>query len=189
MVYLSWPPEGWSQKQIKNALGTVDPNGLFKQPLLLMSGMREMKLSQAEVENLRKYLVDKGGFLFIDDYSDGNDAFASSVRGMLRYVLPDYPVKIIPNDHEIYRIFYEMGGPPLGSIDCLQRRGRDVDATNYLEGVFIGDRLAVIISDRDYWNALIGREPYAPGVVRFCTNMLVYAVTRGKISDYSQYKP
>jgi len=31
--------------------------------------------------------------------------------------------------------------------------------------------------------------PYSPGVYRFCTNVVVYALTHGGISDYSHYVP
>ena len=32
----------------------------------------------------------------------------------MRYVMPEYQVERIPNDHEVYNNFYEMGGPPVG---------------------------------------------------------------------------
>ena len=185
MVYLSWPPEDASSEQIKDVSEYVDPDGLFKQPMLLWSSIREVNLSQAEKENLRKYLVEKQGFLFIDgNSSDDASEFLTSIRSNLRDILPQFPITRIPNNHEIYSIFYEMGGPPLGPTSQ-----RAMEDGNYLEGIFINEELAVVISDRNYWNALIGREPYSPGVMRFCTNMVVYAVTHGGIVDYSQYKP
>jgi hypothetical protein len=157
--------------------------------MLLMSRLlNDMKvdLSKAEIENLRKYLIEKGGFLFIDDDMGEDGVFYPSVLKMLKDVLPEYPIKPIPNDHEIYRCFYEMiDRPPAGSISWMQRKSKK----DYLEGIFIGDRLVALISDRDYWNALIGRGPYAPGALRFCTNMVIYAITHGGISDYSKYKP
>jgi hypothetical protein len=188
-VYLSWPPEDWPQDRIQNISESVDPEGLFKQPMLLMSRLlndMNVDLSKAEIENLRKYLIEKGGFLFIDDDMGEDGVFYPSVLKMLKDVLPEYPIKPIPNDHEIYRCFYEMiDRPPAGSISWMQRKSKK----DYLEGIFIGDRLVALISDRDYWNALIGRGPYAPGALRFCTNMVIYAITHGGISDYSKYKP
>lgn len=196
-VYLSWPPvedpdedgEDAPPEQIESASESVAPGGLFKQPMLLMSGMREVNLSEAERVNLRKYLIEKGGFLFIDDYSEDTNAFALSIRSRLRLAFPEFPIERIPNNHEIYNIFFRVYGPPLGSISWLRRKERDTEAENYLEGIFIGERLAVVISDRDYWSALIGRGDYSPGVMRFCTNLVVYAVTHGGIADYSRYKP
>ncbi|MBM3236887.1 DUF4159 domain-containing protein [Candidatus Poribacteria bacterium] len=188
-VYLSWPPEDWPQERIQEMSKYVDPEGLFKQPMLLMSRLlNDMKvdLSQAEIENLRKYLIEKGGFLFIDDDMGETGAFYQSIRAMLRHAFPEFPIMPIPNDHEIYRCFYEMiDRPPVGSISWLQRKSKK----DYLEGIFIEGRLAALISDRDYWNSLIGRGPYSPGVLRFCTNMVIYAITHGGISDYSKYKP
>ena len=71
-------------------------------------------LSVAERENLRRYLVGKGGFLFVDDSSRKEGEFYRSIRMMLEEVLPAYPIEPIPDDHEIYSCFYRMGGAPVG---------------------------------------------------------------------------
>ncbi|RKU22077.1 hypothetical protein C6503_04575, partial [Candidatus Poribacteria bacterium] len=66
---------------------------------------------------------------------------------------------------------------------------------NYLEGVSIGNRLAVIVNRRDYMCAMetvsipTRSVHYSPGVYRFMTNVVVYALTHGSISDYSDYIP
>ncbi len=190
-VYLSWPPENMSEENIKRMSKDIDPEDLFKQPMLLISGLytnQMIHFSLAEINNLRKYLIEKEGFLFIDGalkpVGIGTDGF---MHGILRYALPEFPIQPIPNNHEIYRCYYEMGGPPEGSILWM---GRPEDRRDYLEGIFIGNRLAVLISsNRGYWDALIGRGPYSPGILRFCTNMVIYAITHGKISDYSRYTP
>jgi len=181
MVYLSWPPKDWSQDRIQGMSELTDSEGLFKQPMLLMSGLssNEVKFTQDEIEALRKYLIEKEGFLFIDDDTGGTSKFYQSVCAMLRLALPEFPIMQIPNNHEIYTVFYEMGGPP----------SRNESNKKNLEGIIINNKLTVVISDRGYWNALIGRGPYAPGVMRFCTNMVIYAITHGGISDYSKYKP
>lgn len=156
----------------------VDPDGLFNQPMLLLDGKDSgVYFSGAERENLRRYLVEKGGFLFVDDSSKTEGEFYRSIRRLLAELLPAYPIEPIPDDHEIYGCFYEMGGAPVG----MNSANRPLA----LEGISINGRLAVLISQRGYWDLFTGREMhYSPGVMRFGTNMVVYAVTRGDIADH-----
>ena len=51
---------------------------------------------------------------------------------------------------------------------------------------FTVDKLSVIVVRRDYMCAAV---QYSPGVYRFMTNVVVYALTHGSISDYSGYVP
>ena len=174
-VYLSPPRDIPAEK--------VDSDGLFNQPMLLLdSGSKDtaVYLSVAERENLRRYLVEKGGFLFVDDSSNTEGEFYQSIRRMLEELLPTYPVEPISEDHEIYRCFYHIGGAPVGMIPMI----------GPLEGISINGRLAVLISRKGYWDYFTGRSMhYSPGVMMFGTNMIVYAVTRGRITDNSEYLP
>ena len=106
-VYLSPPHDIPAEK--------VDSDGLFDQPMLLLDSDSKdtgIYLSAAERENLRRYLVEKGGFLFVDDSSRKEGEFYRSIRLMLEEALPAYPIEPISDDHEIYGCFYQMGGPP-----------------------------------------------------------------------------
>jgi hypothetical protein len=173
-VYLSPPRDIPAEK--------VDSDGLFNQPMLLLdSGSKDtaVYLSVAERENLRRYLVEKGGFLFVDDSSNTEGEFYQSIRRMLEELLPTYPVEPISEDHEIYRCFYHIGGAPVGMIPMI----------GPLEGISINGRLAVLISRKGYWDYFTGRSMHSPGVMMFGTNMIVYAVTRGRITDNSEYLP
>ena len=174
-VYLSPPRDVPAEK--------VDSDGLFNQPMLLLDGKDTgVYLSVAERENLRRYLVEKGGFLFVDDSSNTEGEFYQSIRRMLEKMLPAHWIEPIPDDHEIYRCFYHMGGAPVGMIAMNCHRT--------LEGISINGRLAVLISRKGYWDYFTGRSGhYSPGVMMFGTNMIVYAVTRGRISDNSEYSP
>ena len=59
----------------------------------------------------------------------------------------------------------------------------------------VGDKLSVITVRRDYMCAMEAVSlptrsvHYSPGVYRFMTNVIVYALTSGDISDYSGYIP
>ena len=187
---------------------------LFKTPLAFMTGhdpslVRSRKLfgwrygtgkmagslTESEAAGLRRYLVERGGFLVFDDCGVNAPAQAM-VRlflAQMRYVMPEYQVERISNNHEVYNNFYRMGGPPIG-FDIFWW-GTRPPKRNYLEGVSVGNRLAVIVNRRDYMCAMetvsipTRSVHYSPGVYRFMTNVVVYALTHGQISDYSDYIP
>ena len=175
-----------------------DPNFTRVRDLLgkrLSGGKMDNRFSEAEAAGLRRYLVEKGGFLVFDDCGVNAPAQAM-VRlflAQMRYVMPEYQVERISNNHEVYNNFYEMRGAPVG-FDIFWW-GTRPPKRNYLEGVSIGDRLSVIVVRRDYMCAMetvslpTRSAHYSPGVYRFMTNVVVYALTHGSISDYSDYIP
>ena len=159
------------------------------------TGKMDGSLTEPEAAGLRRYLVEKGGLLVFDDCGV-NTPMQAMVRlflAQMRYVMPEYHVERISNNHEIYNNFYEMGGPPVG-FDIFWW-GTRPPKRNYLEGVSVGNKLSVIISRRDYMCAMESVSlptrsvHYSPGVYRFMTNVVVYALTHGQISDYSDYIP
>ena len=195
------------------ALKFTDAN-LHKAPMLFMTGhdpaltrshnlmsrqygggKLDNRLSESEAASLRRYLVERGGVLAFDDCGVNAPAQAM-IRlflAQMRFVMPEYQVTRIPNDHEIYSNFYEMGGPPVG-FD-LWWWGTHPPKRNYLEGVMVGDHISVLVFRRDYMCAMESVSlptrsvHYSPGVYRFMTNVAVYALTHGSISDYSGYVP
>ncbi len=187
---------------------------LFKTPLAFMTGhdpslVRSRRLfgwrygtgkmagslTESEAAGLRRYLVEKGGFLVFDDcgVNAPSQAMVRIFLAQMRYVMPEYHVERISNKHEVYNNFYKMGGPPVG-FDIFWW-GTRPPKRNYLEGVSVGNRLAVIVNRRDYMCAMetvsipTRSVYYSPGVYRFMTNVVVYALTHGQISDYSDYVP
>ena len=175
-----------------------DPNFVRVRNLLGQQyggGRMDSRFSEAEAAGLRRYLIEEGGFLVFDDCGVNAPAQAM-VRlflAQMRYVMPEYQVERISNTHEVYNNFYEMGGPPIG-FDIFWW-GTRPPKRNYLEGVSVGDRLSVIVVRRDYMCAMetisyaTRSVHYSPGVYRFMTNVVVYALTHGSISDYSHYIP
>ena len=187
---------------------------LFKTPLAFMTGhdpalVRSRKifgwrhgtgridgrLSESEAAGMRRYLIERGGFLVFDDCGVNAPAQAM-VRlflSQMRYVMPEYHVERISNTHEIYNNFYAMGGPPVG-YDIFWW-GTRPPKRNFLEGISVGEKLSVIVVRRDYMCAMetvsypTRSVHYSPGVYRFMTNVVVYALTHGSISDYSGYVP
>ena len=195
------------------AVKLTDAN-LFKTPLVFMTGhdpafvrsrdllgqglsggKMDSRFSETEAAGLRHYLVEKGGFLVFDDCGVNAPAQAM-VRlflAQMRYVMPEYHIERISNTHEVYNNYYEIGGPPTG-FDIFWW-GTRPPKRNYLEGISVGNRLSVIISRRDYMCAMetvsypSRSVRYSPSVYRFMTNVVVYALTHGSISDYSDYVP
>ena len=195
------------------ALKLTDAN-LFKTPFVFMTGhdpslvrsrnllgrqygggKMDSRLTETEAAGMRRYLVEKGGFLVFDDCGVNAPAQAM-IRlflAQMRYVMPEYQIERIANDHEVYDNFYEMGGPPVG-FDIFWW-GTRPPKRNYLEGISVGEKLSVIVVRRDYMCAMESVSlptrsvHYSPGVYRFMTNVVVYALTHGSISDYSGYVP
>jgi hypothetical protein len=80
---------------------------LFHCPILFMEDVGTMHLTEAEVENLRAYLL-KGGFLMADDFW-GNWAWNQWAEEIGRVLPPaQYPIFDIPRDHPIMHSLYDV---------------------------------------------------------------------------------
>ncbi|MXV77665.1 DUF4159 domain-containing protein [Candidatus Poribacteria bacterium] len=158
-------------------------------------GKMDSRLTQAEAAGLRKYLVEKGGFLIFDDcgVNAAQQAMIRLFLAQMRYVMPEHQIERVDNTHEIYDNFYQIGGPPVG-FDIFWW-GTRPPKRNFLEGFSIENKLSVLVVRRDYMCAMESVSlptrsvHYSPGVYRFMTNVVVYALTHGDISDYSGYVP
>ncbi len=71
---------------------------LFSYPFVHMTGHGNVVFSDADAENLRKYLT-SGGFLHIDD----NYGLDKYIRTEMKKVFPDHEFVELPYDHPIYR--------------------------------------------------------------------------------------
>lgn len=95
----------------------TDP-GLDRYPLLYLTGHGEIRLSEEEVDALRRYLT-SGGMLHADD----NFGIDETLRREIGRIFPDEPLVELPADHPIYRVAFAFpdgipkihehaGGPP-----------------------------------------------------------------------------
>jgi len=164
------------------------------------------RLTKMERERIRKYLLEKGGILFIDtqprinalakkgQWAPGRSyPWSMRMKRELRTILPEYNLKRIPNEHELFHCYYQLNGAPPGHhYFCPAPFSQFWHAkTPYLEGISVDGHLAVIYSEMVYWGAMLPDKTYPikPSVFRFLTNTVVYALIHSGVSDKSRYVP
>lgn len=158
---------------------------LFNHPFAVLCGTGALPaLSEAAVEQLRRYLS-YGGFLYLDDTSGAErSAFDDSVRGLLGRLYPTRTLFPLPSEHPVFRSFF-----------LIQRPVGRVAAHPGLEGIQVGEVTPVIYGRNDLSGALArgadGRPslPVVPGgenqrreAVKLAVNLVMYALT----SNYKQ---
>lgn len=157
----------------------LDSPKLFQHPFLYLSGDGDFPpLTQAEVENLRRYLT-FGGFL-LADANDGSDGagFDAAFRRELKRVLPTTPLQPVPATHVVFKSFFLLDAAP----------GRFLNKPN-LEACFVSKRAAVMYSQNDLLGALnrdeAGTWEYEPSpggerqrelATRLAINLAMYAL-------------
>ncbi|HIB98829.1 TPA: DUF4159 domain-containing protein [Candidatus Poribacteria bacterium] len=153
--------------------------------------------SSEERAALREYLVERGGMLYFDDCGF-NGLFARQVEFELSQILPEYPLKHIQYNHEIYKVYYELSVPPNGGDVYWGSENKPrASKFRFHKGITIGRRLAVVYNRKDYMCAMetaeissrtMLRMRRSADVHRFMTNLLFYTMKYGGNVDRSQYK-
>jgi hypothetical protein len=148
-----------------NLMGSIrlDSKNIMDVPILIMMGYDgEVIYTKNEVENLARYLR-SGGFLFIDyGLASAYGPFTRSVKQLIQDALGyDAVWERIPNNHPIYHIWKDFDGPPAGDdLARVDSRRPAREVYNYLEGIWLGGRLDVVLSNKGYTQAW-GDWPYA----------------------------
>lgn len=154
---------------------TLDSPALWDVPYLYMTGHGNVRFTDREVAQLRRYL-EAGGFLHADD----NYGMDESFRRELARVFPERALVDVPLDHPIYHLVHDLpqGLPKVHEHDGKPARGL---------GVFLGNRLAVFYSYEsdlgDGWeDADVHGDPAAirDAALRMGVNLFAYAVTAGR---------
>jgi hypothetical protein len=96
-------------------LKITDPN-LWNQPFIYLTGHGNIRLTEEEVQILRKYLT-SGGFLHADD----NYGMDESFRRELKRIFPDNELVEVPSAHPIYHVMYDF---PTGLPKVHQHDGK-----------------------------------------------------------------
>ena len=192
------------------ALQLTDPQ-ILDAPLIIMTGHdKDITVSRQLAKDgplragftpeervaLRKYILEKGGMLFFDDCGF-NGLFAHIVVDELRQIFPEYPLEILPHDHEIYSIHYHLPKPPTGGDVFWAMR----TTHNRRNSVFRKVLLSTIgwrwsNNRKDYMCAMETAEiesrtmlrlRRSTDVYRFMSNLLIYALKYGGNTDRTQY--
>ncbi len=158
-------------------LGTGD---LMKLSIVLITTDSQFELTPTEIRNLRDY-IRQGGMVVVDDAGAGmpNSSSGASMRKMIREIAGRGRYDRIPGTHPIYQTPFRMDGPPNGSNLAVAPMGQRMTATvgesaHFLNGVFLGDRLAILYIDRGFtpfWNSL-SSDAY----MKFWVNVVSYAL-------------
>jgi hypothetical protein len=154
-------------------------NEIFMYPFTYLSGHKLVQFNQQEKANFKKY-VENGGFVFVDDCNHDIDGlFAKSFEAQISSLFGPTALKKIPNNHEIYRSFFEFEkGPPTTSFE-LNGWGDDL-VHDYLKAVEFNGRIGVLYSNKDYgceWDYdFRNKRFYAEDNTKFGVNIIVYAM-------------
>ena len=155
----------------EKVIDLTDPE-LSLYPFLYMTGHGNIKLEGPELERLREHLLG-GGFLYADDNYGMDDSF----RRMVEELFPERELAALPLDHEIYRCFYELDGPP----KIHEHDGKPPEGL----GIFEGGRLVLFYThESDIGDGLEDADVHGDPpekreqAIRMAVNILFYALTR-----------
>jgi hypothetical protein len=158
----------------------LSSDDIFQSPFCYLSGHKLVQFTTRERENFKKY-INNGGFVFVDDCNHDIDGlFAKSFERQIAAIFGPQALKKIPNNHEIYNVFFEFEkGPPTTSQE-LNGWGDDI-VHDYLKAIEINGRIGLLYSNKDYgcewdydfrnkrWNKIDN--------TRFGVNIIMYALT------------
>jgi hypothetical protein len=153
----------------------VEPgsNEIFNYPFIHMTGHGNWQLTNAEANNLRKYLL-AGGFLHISD-NYGMDPF---IRPQLKKIFPELSLVELPFSHPIYHQSFQFnsGLPKVHEHDGKAPQGF---------GLIYEDRLLVFYDFEcdlgDGWeDAEVHRDSEAARInaLKMGANLIQYAFNR-----------
>ena len=122
-----------------------DPKRL---PALMISGVRPIKFSKDQTDKLRKYVL--GGGMIICDSVYGSPFFYESALELFNQMFPESRFRVLPADHPLYHMIvsvdqaqYAVGTPPK---DMDAKSDKSGSSPPFLEGIYIGSRVGVLLS-------------------------------------------
>ena len=153
---------------------------IFDAPVLFMTGHENFDLGQADVLQLRKYLV-SGGFLFAEACC-GRKGFDLAFREQMRAVLPEQRLEPIPAGDVLYQFPNDVSSI-MATPALAAEKGRAAVQPELL-GIEVDGHYAVIYSRFGLaggWE--MSQSPYAHGYegtgsLQLGQNILMYAITQ-----------
>ncbi len=162
----------------EHVLALADPK-MLTAPFCYLAGHKLVEFNPAERRNFERY-VRNGGFVFVDDCNHDIDGlFARSFESQMASMFGPKALKKLPNNHALYRSFFEFkDGPPATGFE-LNGWGDDL-VHDYLKGIEIDGRLGVLYSNKDYgceWDYDWRNKRFlAEDNTRFSVNIVMYAL-------------
>jgi len=167
----------------------LDSREIFRAPFVYIAADQAFEPTEREMANLGDYLR-QGGFALVEAMVESGgrrDAVAkeytpaeASLRQMLKGALGrDARFRVLPEDHPVYHSFYDFddGPPPKRSQKIVIFTREYRTEKPFLEGIFLGDRLVVVLSTKEYgraWEKEFRNEPQ----LQIGVNMVVFAMTQ-----------
>jgi hypothetical protein len=157
----------------EEAVVEVGSSELFSYPFVHMTGHGNVVFSEAEAENLRKYLI-SGGFLHIDD----NYGLDKYIRTELKKVFPELDLVELPFTHPIYQQKYKFpkGLPKIHEHDNKPPQGFGL--------IYQGRLVCFYTYETDLGNGWEDKEVHNDpdekhqAALRMGANILSYALTQ-----------
>lgn len=109
---------------------------LLDAPILLMSGVKAINLTAEQKAKLRDYVL--GGGTLLGEAAHDSTAFTTSFRALIAELFPELEMQVLPNDHPIYTVQFQLGQPQRGQATLPQ-----------LEGISNGIRTLAVLSPKD----------------------------------------
>ena len=201
MPFLAWQLRervGFNVETDVREVGLESPE-VMKSPWIFITGHNDFRFTAAQVANLRRYLL-AGGTLWAEDCThEDNPTWDRAFRREIARVLPPeegYRLKKITkaDDHPIFRSCFDLSEGYKGYFPPPGDKYRE----NYIEGIEIDGRLAVIYTRNDYGCGLEIRPDTTPLKVSLsglslaemqessflmATNIIVYILGGGRGRD------
>ena len=172
---------------VENRLVSPTDESLLEYPIAFLHGRRQFRFSPADRKALSTY-VERGGVIFADAIC-ASPEFTESFRREISAIFPGKNLERIPPDHSIFtKSFRGYDLPKVTLRDPQIRSGDDPLRANLtqispvLEGITVGDRIAVIFSPFDLSCALEnGASLQCKGYIkedaaRLGTNVILFAL-------------
>ncbi len=155
-------------------LVSLESKEIFDCDILYISGHVPISFNETEKRNLRDYLINYKGFVFVNDDYGMDESF----RKEIKKVFPEYNLELVPFSHPIYNVFYKF---PNGLPKVHEHDGGPPEGL----GIFVDGELRLFYA----YNTDIGDGWDSPEVhndpeeireeaIRMGINIIVYALSR-----------
>ena len=147
-------------------------------PFCYLTGHKLVEFNAAERSNFEAY-ARSGGFVLVDDCNHDIDGlFAKSFEAQMASIFGAKALNKLPNTHPLYRSFFKFSEPPTTGFE-LNGWGDDI-VHDYLKGIEITGRLAVLYSNKDFgceWDYDWRNKKWlAEDNTKFAVNIVMYAL-------------